>query len=131
MNEFSPDDVDFSAISSGRERFAVLCNTEDEAECLINAAHTQFPGTRGGTFDRYTYFNDEGTYYFLNLNGADLDLFCGRAPRLTYSWDSNYVETHGYVVVPFCVLLKPRELEPRELEPSDEDISMLLGGFDG
>ena len=125
MNEFSPDDVDFSAISSGRERFAVLCNTEDEAECLINATHTQFPGTRGGTFDRYTYFNDEGTYYFLNLNGADSDA-CGRAPRLTYSWDSNYVETHGYVVVPFCVLLKPRELEP-----SDEDISMLLGGFDG
>ena len=125
MNEFSPNDVDFSAISSGRREFAVLCNTEDEAECLINAAHTQFPETRGGPFDHCTYFNDEGTYYFLNLNGADSNSY-GSAPRLTYSWNSNYVETHGYVVVPFCVLLKPRELDP-----SDEDISMLIGGFDG
>lgn len=125
LNEFSPDDVDFSAISSGRERFAVLCNTEDEAKCLINATHAQFPETRGGPFDDWTFFQDEGTYYFLNLNGSDSDSYRS-APRLTYSWDTNYVETHGYIVIPFCALLKPMELEP-----SDEDISMLIGGFDG
>lgn len=123
MSEFSPDDVDFSAISIGNARFAVWCATEDEANCLVKAAKMQYPGIGYEAFENCTYFKDGGTYYFLNLNNTDPDNF-GSGPRLTYSWNTDYVVSHGYVIVPFSALLNSKEIEP-----SDDDISILIGGF--
>lgn len=121
MSEFSTDDVDFSAISIGNARFAVWCATEDEANCLVEAAKDRYPAIGDFAFDDCTYFQEGGTYYFLHLNNPN-----GSGPYLTYSWNSHFVASNGYTVIPFTNLLKSTDIEP-----SDENILMLVGGFDG
>ena len=111
--------LDFSAISTGTDRYTVRCETERESQWLLAAMKQQYP-KQCATWDF------PHAYWCRRRNGSYLDMH----PRLNeqgclqYSSNGNWSESHGYVVYTFNELFGTKDLG--EIKAGDSDLESLF-----
>ena len=114
----SRQEIDLSPLLSPNRRFAVRCETEEEAKLFIAAVIEQFPDkTTNLSVNNTRWRNDNngeygGTAYFPDLNNADSDSFV--------VGDVEYAKHHSYKLIKFTELLST------DIDESDADITSLL-----
>lgn len=112
--------LDFCAISEGKARYAVRCETERESQWLLAAMKQQHP-------ERCISWDFPHQYWSRRRNGTYLDMYPslnepGR--HLQFSGDCNWSENNGYVVYTFNELLGAKDLG--EIQRNDSDIRTLF-----
>lgn len=115
------EEVDFSQLLVPGIKFAVRCETEDEAKQFVAAVNHFFPrkakrvNPNNPRWDNDNFGGDEGgRAYFPNLNDAE-----GDDPLLIGG--VSYAARYGYTLVSFQSLL-----QTRQIEESDMPISVLF-----
>lgn len=114
------DQVDLSQLLVPDIKFAVRCETEEEAEQFVAAVSRCFPdkAKRINPYNtRWDYDNngeDGGRAYYPNLNDAD-----GFDPMLIGSVD--FAVRYGYILISFGSLS-----QTHQIEESDMPISVLF-----
>lgn len=112
-------DLDFSPVMTPGVRFAVQCESEDEARHFVSEMIRQFPAKCKNWSDGETrwgeYGDDEGGMaYYPDVNNAENEL-------LSFS-GMDYPYVAGYTVVTFSELLS----EQNEMQESDMPLGALF-----
>ena len=101
-------------------KFAVHCQTEYEAECLLAEMKRSYPDKCGQWSLPNVHWEDtedEGQLYFPDINNAE---------RTRYCWSSmSYDEKDDYTIIECCMLFAT---PPAEIEESNIPIDFLVGG---
>lgn len=120
--------VDFTPLLVPGVKFAVRCESEEEATEFVDAMIDQFP-EKCEFWDKGepmwwddNYGEEGGRAYFPNVNDADIDGFTGEIERFTQG-SVRYAEDHDFVMVQFSSLIVEEDL----IEDSDMSIEELFG----
>lgn len=113
MGKYESLEVDLSQLCAPDIKFAVQCETEEEAAQFISAVIEQFPEKESHIHPRNTMWR-YGVAYFPDLNNVEND------PFMHGSLD--FANNYGYTVVHFRDLIVQAQLDE-----SDMPLTMLLG----
>ena len=114
-------EVDFSPLLTPGVQFAIRCETEEEAQHLIDAMYNQYPEKmrywdgRRTAWNSDNYGTDGGRAYFPDLNDEeDEDFMQGSV---------SFADAAGYTLVYFSDLV----IQDSQIQESDMEIGELFG----
>lgn len=120
MSEYEYMELDLSPLLTPNIKFAVRCETEEEAKQFIAAVIDQFPDKTTNLhpsrprWDDDNYGNYGGRAYFPDLNNAEKCKFVGG--------DVKFANDYGYTLIYFRDLLVQTQIDE-----SDMSLDMLFG----
>ncbi len=120
MTEYEHMELDFSQLLVPDIKFAVRCETEEEARQFVVTVIEQFPDkdsyfhSNDVRWDEDNYGLNGGRAYFPDLNNVENEPFM--------HGDVRYAEAYGYTIVYFKDLIVKTQLEE-----SDMPLDMLFG----
>lgn len=120
MTKYEHMELDFSPLLAPGIKFAVRCETEEEARQFVVAVIEQFPDkdsyfhSNDVRWDDDNYGLDGGRAYFPDLNNVESEPFM--------HGDVRYAEEFGYTIIYFEDLIVKTQLEE-----SDMPLDMLFG----
>lgn len=112
--------LDLSQLLTPGVKFAVRCESQDEARYFVASVLEQFPDKPTNLSVANPRWRDDnngmhgGRAYFPDLNNVDSDMFV--------VGDVEFAKHYHYKLVYY------HELLPRDLEESDASLDILLGG---